>query len=185
MTPSFPRIFSTRSAGFSLVEVVVAMGIVTFALLTVIGLFGGVMTRAGDNAERRAMMEAVDALRGHFLTQGFDATYSLARNNNELVYVAYRADDSGQPSSSGVRTLGIWLPPNADFASYDQARVRRWIRARLQVSPSNPAGTNLPPNPANYPAAVLAVLACMEPVARPDLPLPANPRMEITIGVTR
>jgi len=163
-----------------------AVGIVTFALLTVVGLFGGMIARAGDNIERRSMMEAVDALRGHLLVSGFNQSYNWARSTNQMVFVNFRANDSGQPSPSGSRTLGRWLQTNdTAIPQYDEARVGRWIKARMQVSHSNPSGTNLPPSPNDYEAAVLAVLVQMEPVARPELPLPATPRLETTIGVTR
>ncbi|MCX7869668.1 MAG: hypothetical protein N2322_06925, partial [Terrimicrobiaceae bacterium] len=125
------RIPGTKLPAFSLVEVVMALGIVTFALVTVIGLFGGLVTRAGDNTERRSMIEAVDALRGHLLLSGFTNSYNWARSTNELLYVNFRADISGQPAANGQRTLGRWLAVNDNnITAYDEARAGRWIKAR-------------------------------------------------------
>ncbi len=175
-----------KPKAFSLVEVVLALGIVTFALVTVVGLFGGVVGQAGENSERRSLLEAVDAMRGHLDRQPFATNFNWARNGHELVYVTFRADANDQPATNGQRTLGRWLETNApDLDTYDSARVGRWVKARLRVSPSNPRGTNLT-DVTNYPAGVLAILVQMDSVSLPQQTLDTNnPRIQTTIGVIR
>ncbi len=173
-------------AGFSLVEVVLAIGIVSFAVLTILGLFGGIINSVGDNTERRTILEAVDSMRGHLITQGFDTAYGWVRTNQEFVFVTYKAGPTGSPDANGQRVLGRWMmPTDPDLALYEATRVGRWVRAKLSVSPSNPAGIALPPDANNYESGVLAVLAEMDSVETPSLPLPSNPRIKTTIGITR
>lgn len=178
-----------RGAAFSLVEVVLAIGIVSFALLAVIGMFGGLISNAGDNAQRRGILEAVDSLRGYLITEGFDNSYNWARANQQLLFVSYKAGaSSDNPDPNGPRVLGRWMPASATSpppSAFEAARVGQWVRARLSVSPSNPAGTAVPPTPDAYEAAMLAVLAEMDTVSTPSQPLPASPRIRTTIGVTR
>jgi type II secretory pathway pseudopilin PulG len=179
--------FAKMREGFSLVEVVMAVGIVSFALLAIVGLFGTVIGKAGDNAERRSMLEAVDTMRGYLLNNDFTNVYNWAKTGtNEFVFVAYRADDNGNPNKDGKRTLGTWMPANAaNTSDYELARVGSWVKARIGVSPANPSGTNLPAQATDYTSGVLAVLVQMDSVAQPVQKLPDVPRIQTTIGVTR
>lgn len=164
-----------------------AMGIVSFALLSLVGLFGGVVGQAGANSERRALVESVDAMRGFLDGSGFTAAYGFARAGKELIYVTYRANDSDEPSTSGERILGRWMETNSpDLSTYEPARVGRWVKARIGVSPSNPSGTNnLPSDASSYSAGVLAVLVEMDAVPQPGQTLAKTPRVRTTIGITR
>lgn len=125
--------------GFSLVEVVLAIGIVAFALLSIIGLFGGVMKSSGDNSDRREKVEAVDSLRAYLNEKvGFSNAFDLAAGTNEVLYLTYAADENGVPQPGSGYTFGFWT--NSDgtgLGAYEQARSGRWLRARLSIPPSN------------------------------------------------
>ncbi len=173
-------------AAFSLVEVVIALGIVSFGILAVIGIFGGMMRSANDNVERRALIESIDALRQHLDNIGFETAYDMVLNQSELLYVTFKADAAGAPDKNGDRVVGKWFDVNdADISMADEARAGRWIRARLQVSPSNPGGTNLAGSTADYDGGMVAVLVGMDAVPTPTQALPSKPRLAATIGLTR
>lgn len=159
----------SQAPAFSLVEVVLAIGIVSFALLTVLNLFGGMMKSSNDNSHRREFAEAVDALRSSLTDTNFAGSFSnvltWAGNNKELVYVTYKANDDGTPNATSETVTGKWIDPAAgSTATYDAARSGRWLRARLQVSPSNPGGTNL----ANYARSMVFLQADLDSLATPD-----------------
>jgi type II secretory pathway pseudopilin PulG len=133
-----------KVSGFSLVEVVMAIGIVSFAMLTIIGLFGGLMKSSSENSDRREQVEAVDSLRA-YLNESveFSNAFVLARDREEVLYLTYFADTNGVPQSGSEHVFGFWTNSTATgLDAYEQARSGRWLRAKLSISPSNPSGTN-------------------------------------------
>lgn len=170
---------------FSLIEVVLAIGVVSFALLTVIGLFGGIMKSSGDNTQRREMTEAVDSLRSYLNATDFPTVYNWTKTGREFLYLTYKTGSNGNPDPSSQTVVGIWT--NADAAgldTYEPARSGHWLRAKLSVSPSNPGGTNLPDSSA-YPRATLFVLADIFPVAGPGQTTTNFSPLQSTIAVQR
>ncbi len=180
---------SLRARGFSLVEVVLAIGIVSFALLTLLGLFGGSMQSANQNTERRELAEAIDGLRRTFQTTNFATSYDWVRTQKKLLYVSYRADENGNPDANASGTAALWLDPNAPpkpLSDYEAARTGRWVRASLRVSPSNPAGTNLPATASGYPQAVVFGLITLDALATPSVSAPTNSSiLEATLAIPR
>lgn len=176
----------SRPGGFSLVEVVLAIGIVSFAMLVVIGLFGGVMKSSDENTQRRELAEAVDSLRRTFQTEDFDKAAGWVSGGQTLFYVTYRADDNGAPKTNGATVAAKWMPStNPDLQSYDAARLGRWVRAKLRVSPSDPRGTNLSAPPIQQRASLWA-LATLDSIAVPNTNLPVSSgTVEITISLLR
>lgn len=171
---------------FSLIEVVLAIGIVSFALLTIIGLFGGMMKSSGDNTQRREMTEAVDSLRSHLDATNFASAYDWTKAGKEFLYVTYKAGSNGVPDPASQTVIGLWTNADATgLEAYEPARSGRWLRAKLSVSPSNPGGTNLPAVGA-YTRASLFVLAEIFPVAAPEQQIPANSsRLQATLAILR
>ena len=161
---------------FSLVEVVLAIGIVSFALLTIIGLFGGLLKSSAENNQRRALAEAIDALRRTLQTGNFHTNYQLISQNKTLLFVTYR-ERNGNPDSSSASVLSRWLDPDStsDLDSYDKARTGMWIRAKLKVSPGNPGGTSLPANPDDYLRAMVRAIVTLDSIPLPDKNLPPSP----------
>ena len=133
-----------KARGFSLVEVVIAIGIVSFAMLTIMGLFGGVMKSSGENSDRRELAEAVDSLRAYLNeTVGFSNSFALAQAHQEVLYLTYFAATNGVPQSGSGHVFGFWTNSAATgLDAYEQARSGRWLKAKLSISPSNPSGTN-------------------------------------------
>ncbi|MEI6033894.1 MAG: hypothetical protein WCS65_06385 [Verrucomicrobiae bacterium] len=170
---------------FSLIEVVLAIGVVSFALLTIIGLFGGMMKTSGDNTQRREMVEAVDSLRSFLNASGFEATYGWATAGTNLLYLTYHAGANGDPDTNSQTVAGRWTNANASgLDAYEAARAGHWLRARLSVSPSNPGGTNLPAASA-YSRAFLFVLADMDVVATPGQTSTSSSRLQSTMAISR
>lgn len=142
----FPSIQPVRQKipGFSLVEVVIAIGIVSFAMLTIMGLFGGVMKSSTGNTDRRELSEAVDSLRSYLNEKvKFSNTFTLAQGNQEVLYLTYFASTNGTPQAGSGHVVGLWTNSDATgLEPYEQARSGRWLRAKLSLSPSSPSGTN-------------------------------------------
>lgn len=182
----FPR------RGFSLVEVVLAIGVVSFALVVVIGIFGGMMKSSDDNTQRREMAEAVDALRGELREANFESAYKSVREEDTLYYLTYRAGTDrtatdGDPDPDSEEVVGQWFSSSelTDIPAYEAARSGRWLRARLAVSPSNPGGTSLPAEPSAYTRAVLLALVKLDAVATPNQSATNSGVLEVTLPVTR
>jgi type II secretory pathway pseudopilin PulG len=177
---------SSFSSAFSLVEVVLAIGIVSFALLTIIGLFGGIMKSSGDNSRRREMAETVDSLRSFLNRTNFDTAYGWVRSNKEFLYLTYRVGSNGIPDTNSQVVGGLWTNADASgLEAYELARSGSWLRARLGVSPSNPGGTNLPAAAGNYSRASLFVLADIAPVAGTTQTATNSSRLQSTMVITR
>lgn len=181
---------------FSLVEIVLAIGIVSFAMLTLLGLFGGMMKSAGDNSDRRALLEAVDSLRATLNTSGstgessaerFARIYDWVNNgrSQELAYITFRADASDLPSSNGSNICSRWLTNWSDCGSYDKARVGRWIQVTLAFSKSNNPTSTLAPSASGYSPAVLVLQADFRNVPAPGVGTNVAPDMSTIIGVMR
>jgi type II secretory pathway pseudopilin PulG len=162
------RLDETRTQAFSLVEVVISIGIVSFALLSILSFFGGMLVSSRENANRRELIEAVGTLRAYLNEVGspdsssasafmkaFDFVTTGSPSGQELIYVTYIVDKEGNPvdfygnASSGDllagdshRVVGKWVATNdALLPSYEKARTGRWLKAKLSRSPSNPADT--------------------------------------------
>ena len=206
LSPAVQRLRKTppgwRCAAFSLAEVVIALGIVSFALLAILGFFGGIIRTSGDNAQRRDLTEVVDSLRTTLndtsFTTDFTTLCQWAVNKKELLYVTYQTSSNGDPVTvtSGTNTvIGKWLNPDDattkdQLANYDKARTGPWIRARLSVSPSNPGGTTPPSPDKPFPQASLFVITDIYPVPSHNQAisnqLSANsPHFQTTIVVRR
>jgi len=147
--------------GFSLVEVVLALGIVTFALLSIVGITSHLMESAKWNFERQRILSAVDSLRGYLNEQDFQEVYEWAREGNtlgasgdarQLAYLVYDSDVDGTPQSEGTEVRGQWFEDmSADYSSYRLASRVPWIKASLRVAPvGNPGGLTTLPDLASF-----------------------------------
>ncbi len=171
--------------GFSLIEVVIAIGVVSFAVLSVVGLFGGIMQTAGNNTNRRELANGYGSLRYFLENQGFPRAFAWAGGGQELMYVTYRSDNNGDPSEDSDVIAARWLNPDEDDpTSFESARVGRWIKAKLAVSPSNPGGTSVG-SLENYKSGFLLVVADIDVVAIPEQPMPDPPAVRLTINLSR
>lgn len=176
---------STR--GFSLVEVVLAIGIVSFALLAVMGIFGGLMKSSDENTQRREIAEAVDSLRRELRQSDFETAYQWVREGKTLYYLAYHAGDSNIPDPNSPHVAGKWFesPPVTNLALMEAARSGRWVRAQLKVSPSNPGGTNLPGISSNYSRASVLALVLLDSVSSPNQTATNSGQLETSLSITR
>lgn len=125
-----------RQQGFSLVEVVLAVGIVAFALLAIFGLLGGSLKTSADTlgaAEALNARETLDGfLRNEWGGAEFSTTYEAVRgdgledvfvftftNNSTLESVVYEAGDTALAAAAAQRT-------------------GRLLRASFELSPNFP-----------------------------------------------
>lgn len=122
-------------AAFSLVEVTIALGVVAFGLMVIIGLFVTLLNGAGRADDRREIMAALASLNSYLDDEvPFRTVYGWAANDAELAYVSYRADSSGNPAANGSEIHGRWEPVDGTWdGDYDTSRTSNWIRARLTL----------------------------------------------------
>lgn len=181
-----PKTRTIFPAGFSLVEVVIAIGIVSFALVTIIGLFGGMMKTSAENSSRREIVEAVDALRQLLQGQDFATSYSWVKNSKDLLYVTYRANADGTPNPASQTVAGKWIDPSTESATtYETARSGHWIKGKITVSPSNPGGSSLPATAASYSRTMVAALVTLDAIQNPaQSSTNSLARLETTIAIS-
>ncbi len=169
------------------------MGIVSFGLLSIVGVYGGMLTNSRDNVDRREAGEAIDALRTVLNErEDFATVFDWTRaGNKELVYVNYRAnstDSTGSPDSNGDSVMGIWIdpssPPSGYPSSFEAAREGRWIKAKLQVSPNN-LPEALSGSAVDYTKSLLIVQVDLEPVPVPDQGVADESTFTTQVGVLR
>jgi len=158
--------------GFSLVEVVLAVGIFAFAIVVLGGLYGNLMARHKDNKDRQRSTCALAALNEYLARPGSFAKVSdwlpSADSTMDLHYVLFRANAQGGPDGGSDRVIGLWVDgaggqngePTAD--SLNAVREDGWIRAVLQRNQHN-SGT-----------AALLIEAKLYEVPFPSHQLPAN-----------
>lgn len=182
--------------GFSLIEVVLSVGIVAFGIVAIIGVYSGLLGRSAENSERHRTMESVDALRAFLNTESpFPTVLEWVRDGKELLYVTHASDPTGKPvpPGSGAEVRGVWLDPDnlpsgTTLDKFESARVGRWVRARLQLASSgNPAGvTSLPGDAGTYPESYFVAMVEMDTVSDPNnQAMPENPRFQFSVGVRR
>jgi type II secretory pathway pseudopilin PulG len=179
--------------GFSLVEVVLAVGIVTFAIIVIVSLFGGLLSRHKEVTDRQEVINAMGALNSHLETGvTFPVAFTWAKaNNHELAYVLHRADASGTPSPSGTNVVGKWIDAGdvASSTAMDSAREGQWIKVVLKWNETlNPmAQSALPAQDAGYPEAALVFDATFYLVPNAAFPITSNavPSAVIPVAVSR
>lgn len=198
--------------GFTLIEVLLAVGVVAIGLLAIVGSIAAILHLHEQNAQRRAILEAGDSLKAYLDDElpfntvyewVFDATGGSASDRKEVTFVRFRADadEAARPDSridaEAVRT--IWFDPTSsipglgsphDIAAYEGAREGYWIKARLSLSPVNPqhpdnGDPNLPQSPDAYQHASLVLLCELDIVPEPTSKLPENIPHQLVIPVLR
>lgn len=121
--------------GFSLVEVVLAVGIVAFALLAIFGLFGSALR---SNAETLSQQEVLgltrsfpSALAGPEVGAGFSNVYAWVRGNPDAApeILAFLDEE-------GLCRFG--LATDTDFQTAAAARPGRMFRLVVGLSPNMP-----------------------------------------------
>ena len=141
--------------GFSLIEVAIALGVVSFAFVMVLGAYGGLLTSSSNNVDRRALMEAVDALRSELNRKRTPAELAAgelpyfqepvfrwaqatapaggaASATQELLYLNYRSDVSGLPASNGNYVRSRWV-------AWDGAAATDFNGDPVDLGPYRPA----------------------------------------------
>ena len=189
-SPSHRRV--TKPQGFSLVEVVIAVGIVAFSLLVVLSLFGGMVSQSRENIDRRDLVESVDALRA-FLNDRNSAQFDdllswVESGKQELVYIVYHADANGNPDPLSETTRSTWLDPSiTDVAPYDQARVGSWIKAEIQEAPASlqPGETEIPSDAGTFSHSYFNSQIDLAAVPVPDAPMSDFPGFTTQITIHR
>ena len=163
---------------FSLIEVVIAVALFSFALVSVLVLFGNLVNNADGLAKRREALNMAESLRDHLNFRGTNPgedwsnalTKISAGSNADLYGVAVRwnyANDAKDTNSDQIKF--VWTN-GAGTASYDDARVGPLYRVKLELASSNSPGTNI----ANYSNALVVARATFYAVGAAVATLPSN-----------
>lgn len=136
------------SSGFTLVEVVLAIGLLSFVAIVILGLFSQ-LYRSGDYInEMRAAVGASNSLRSYLQEEmTFTKVYDWAKLGSvELVYASFLANEAEDPEANPeMQVLGKWYSSWAsEKAAVEGAQQGRWLKAILKPHPTLNPVTPLP-----------------------------------------
>jgi len=177
---SFPR----GNSGFTLVEVVLALGVFAILIVGCIGLLSLSSNSLRDVVTRDEAIHLTSALKQHLNRLSFDSAYQLVQQNKEVYVCSYRSRSEGTTTATtnadGSITKYTGTNRNAGEAYVVVPTVReaqdlllqsndipslegRIFRVRLKVSNTNPI-TTLPASSSAYTEGVLTVQAQFFPL---------------------
>jgi hypothetical protein len=131
----------SRRAAFSLIEVTIALGIVSFGILTIVGLMSSLGVRSSEVVERREALSALASLNAHLAAERtFDVVsgWVQATGGKPLVHVTYSVDAGGLPDAQSQRVISGWFEVGAVPTGIEAARRGRWMRALLDAPAASP-----------------------------------------------
>ncbi len=180
--------FSLPEKGFSLVEVVLAIGILSFVVAIIVALFSQ-LYRSGDqiNAMRSAV-GAASSLKDYLQNEeDFETVYEWAADSDvDLVYASFLADEEGDPTlASNAQVLGNWYSTWDDVKTdIEGPKQGRWLKARLRRhSTLNPGDEASLPALSAYPYSYLVFDVDLYSVEDPDLVPTGRPILKTAIVV--
>lgn len=188
-----------RQGGFTLTEVVIAVGVFAFVLVSNYALFGLSVDQIRDVGDRDAAVRAASALREGLRTQPLANVVSYAKNSGQAFIYNYRASltetrsdaDKTPVPHPGAGTAGrdykvvpaVRFANNAYINEEERAREGTLLVAKMSLSSANPLQT-LPADGATYAPAALALRVEFYETGSVTAPLPANARPVYTCTVT-
>lgn len=121
--------------GFSLIEIVLAVGIVAFALVTIFGLFGSALRSSTDTLSEVEAINTRGSL-SRFLQErsggsNFPASYDLLKGESFWDLYAFSVNDA-----HGLAEQVVYRADDPDLPATSAARTGRLLRARVRVSPN-------------------------------------------------
>ncbi len=149
-------------SGFTLVEVVLAIGIVGIGLLSIIGAFSSLQSSAHDYQTRREAAYAINSLQNYLQNEEeFSSIYREVKADGlDLVFLSYRGNEPGQPSASGQRSYGHWARADSNWGDeYEPARNGSIFLGTIELDEDvNPATkSELEAEASSYPHGLLAL----------------------------
>ncbi len=166
-----------RQSGFTLAEVTLTLGIVAFAVVTLLGLLGTLLDADSSVTDRRAAIQAIDSLH-QYLEDGqpFDTIFEWAVDGTALAYATYRSNADGDPDTSSKSVRSLWLDEsnldtyNDADTNYESARESNWLKIRLTLDEDlNPVASVVSGEADDYEHAYLVFRAEVYNVANPEL----------------
>jgi type II secretory pathway pseudopilin PulG len=176
---------------FSLIEVLLAVGVVGFALLAIFALVGGSLNANSEAATQQEALGVSNALKNYLNEQvkknGFSTVYGWIKGGSTPELYGYNvAEATGSQSAQGVIRNAV--NDSGVIGTEKTKRTGRLFRIQLSLSPNMPimtaAGTSptyvshptagdLPSNADNYLEAVLPIQVLMKSV--PDVEVAPQP----------
>jgi len=144
---SCPRVTAnTPREGFTLVEVVIGVGLITLMVLGAITLLGQSLGQARDLDEAQLLASASGKVRETIHRASRAQIEESISNERAIAVIFFRADTHGNPVASGSKSQGLGiacLPPweSQDLAPYADASSAQPLSVYLRESTLN---TNYP-----------------------------------------
>lgn len=176
--------------GFSLVEVVMAVGIIASALLIIVALFGTLIKGQREAIDDKVIVDSLGAFNSFIESEvSFDDAYKWATGEGRLLYAQYLSDSQGESSTAGRNHRAKWMKEeDSAISQISSAEVRRWIVAVLNWDEKlNPtAAASLPADADDYLETSLIFSANFYVLSSPNQEI-ANlqPALTATVAVTR
>lgn len=174
-----------KSAGFSLIEVILAIGIVGFGLLAIFSLVSGALNVNSDSAAQHESLSVSRAIPDFLREKGFNEVAAGLSGAGLSDFYGYTVSRNGGPAQAVVANGAIAKSEAAD-------RKGKLFRLTFALSPnlpiqnsSNPGSYKSNPTLADFtnatdPQAILPLQVRMEVVASPSVPSnPNNPAVFI------
>lgn len=142
---------SLRSRAFSLIEVVIAISIISFAIVAIFGVVGSVTGQFADVRTKRAFSGAIGCLSEYFNNpQNLNSVLDWAQGSGTTVFIAsYRADSDGAPSLDG-KSMRIECRPadgwtaDSNFSAFEAARQGPWVGASIRLDTNLTTAATIP-----------------------------------------
>lgn len=152
---------SSSSSGFTLVEVAIAIGIVAFGLVSILGAYSSIQSHAGDSAMRDDATFAINSIRNYLQAEkGFDSVFDEIKNGTvELVFFTYRGTDSDHPDVNAQNLYNHCATLDSDWEDLEKSRDGQMFRIVLDLDETvNPVSrSELAGEVDNYEHAYLAL----------------------------
>jgi type II secretory pathway pseudopilin PulG len=140
---------SSRAAGFSLVEVTIAMGIIVFGLVSILGSYASLHSLSGYSDMRDDAAFAINSIRNYLQGENrFNEVYDdIKGGTTELVFFTYRGVEPDQPDVLARNLYGhstkldsSWIDreifPGVTNGDLEKARDGQMFRAVLDLDES-------------------------------------------------
>jgi type II secretory pathway pseudopilin PulG len=122
-------------SGFSLIEVTLALGIVAFGLISILGAYGSLQSRSSNSDMRDNATFAVNSIQNYLQGQKeFEVIFDKIKEGNlELVFFNYRGAEPDQPDVLGDNLYSYCAELDSDWKNWETPRYGKMFRAVLEL----------------------------------------------------
>lgn len=194
------RTKTEKRSGFSLVEIVMAVGIAASTLIVLLALMGSTVRQSREALDAQVLINVSEAVSNHLRGRPFAEVYHKLQADYELVACTWSANPDGSPEpvdrtgQPGVDYLLVTTIAQRDDPSFpDRVKASTDPLILIKLSPSLSNGPDsvtpfsLPANPTDFVGGALIIEAKLYLLPSLSLPLPPNakPVQTIQLAINR